>query len=191
MVENPDAGVFAINIEQALQMQRELRQNKQILDDQKFTLRSAIETQKHDFAALEAELKQLENSTGKITRRPAEIRQEILEAVTATEAEIPFVAEVMQVKPSERAVWNEALEKLLHGTGLSLLVPERLYPAVRTYVHEQKNLRGKVVFHRVERKTPPVLFPDGDSVVSKLEFNPDSNYAAWAEHHIATRFDYR
>ena len=140
--------------------------------------------------ALEAELRQLESSTGKITRRPAEIRQEILDAVDATEAEIPFVAEVMQVRPAERAVWNDALEKLLHSTGLSLLVPERLYLAVRAYVHEQRDLRGKIVFHRVERRAPPTLFPDERTVWGKLEFNPQSEYAAWAEHHVATRFDH-
>ena len=190
LVENPDAGTFAANIEHALQMQRELRQTRQTLDDQKFALRSGIEDQKKEFAALEEELRQLENSTGKITRRPAEIRQEILVAVAATEAEIPFVAEVMQVKPGERAVWNEALEKLLHSTGLSLLVPERLYAAVRAYVHEQRDLRGKIVFHRVERKAPPTLFPDERTVWGKLEFNEKSEYAAWAEHHITTRFDH-
>jgi uncharacterized protein YPO0396 len=190
LVENPDAGTFATNIEQALRLQGELRQTKQALDDQKFAARTAIEDQKKEFAGLEAELRQLESSTGKITRRPAEIRQEILAAVDATEAEIPFVAEVMQVKPTERAVWNEALEKLLHSTGLSLLVPERLYPAVRAYVHEQRDLRGKIVFHRVERQAPATLFPDERTVWGKLEFNPNSDYAAWAEHHIATRFDH-
>ena len=190
LVENPDAGAFAANIEQTLRLQHELHQTKQALDDQKFAARTAIEDQKKAFAELEAELQQLENSSGKITRRPAEIRQEILAAVDATEAEIPFVAEVIQVKATERAVWNEALEKLLHSTGLSLLVPERLYSAVRAYVHELRDLRGKVVFHRVERKAPATLFPDERTVWGKLEFNPDSDYAAWAEHHIATRFDH-
>ncbi|WP_151087273.1 ATP-binding protein [Hymenobacter baengnokdamensis] len=190
LVENPDVGTFAANIEQALRLQRELRQTKQTLDDQKFTARSTIEVQKKEFAGLAAELKQLENSSGKITRRPAEIRQEILAAVAASEAEIPFVAEVMQVKPAERAVWNDALEKLLHSTGLSLLVPERLYSGVRAYVHEQRDLHGKIVFHHVERKAPPTLFSDERTVWGKLEFNPDSDYAAWVEHHIATRFDH-
>lgn len=190
LVENPDAGTFATNIEQALYLRQEVQHNNQLLDDQKFTLRSGIEEQKKAFAGLEAELRQLENSTGKITRRPAEIRQEILAAVAATEAEIPFLAEVMQVKPTERTVWNEALEKLLHSTGLSLLVPERLYSAVRAYVHEQRDLRGKIVFHRVERRAPPTLFPDDRTVWGKLDFDTRSNYAGWAEHHVATRFDH-
>ncbi|NML66154.1 hypothetical protein HHL22_13155 [Hymenobacter sp. RP-2-7] len=190
LVENPDAGAFAANIEQALALQLVLRQTRQELDDQKFAARSGIEGQKKEFTELEAELKQLESSSGKIIRRPAEIRQEILAAVAASEAEIPFVAEVMQVKPGERAVWNDALEKLLQSTGLSLLVPERLYSAVRAYVHEQRDLRGKIVFHRVERRAPASLFPDERTVWGKLEFNPDSDYAAWAEHHIASRFDH-
>lgn len=190
LVENPDAGSFAANIERALDSQRKLNEAGQALDDQLFAARSAIEAQKKEFELLSAEVAQLAGGTGKITRRPAEIRQEILAAVGATEAEIPFAAEVMQVRAAERAVWNEALEKLLHGTGLSLLVPERLYSAVRAYVHEQDNLRGKIVFHRVEPRTPPVLFADERTVWGKLEFNPDSPYATWAAHHVATRFDH-
>lgn len=190
LVESPDAGSFAANIEQALALQQAGYQARQTLGDQKFTTRQEAETQRKAFAELEAELRQLESSTGKITRRPAEIRQEILAAVGATEAEIPFVAEVVQVKPAERAVWNNALEKLLHGTGLSLLVPERLYSAVNAYVHGQHDLRGKIVYHRVERKVPLPLFPDERIVWGKLDFNPRSDYAAWVEHHIATRFDY-
>lgn len=190
LVEDPDAGTFAANIEQALALQQALHQTKEALDDQKYQLRVATEAQQKSHASLLAELTQLESSAGKITRRPAEIRQEILDAVDATAAEIPFLAELMQVKPDERAVWNDALEKVLHSAGLSLLVPEHLYAAVRTYVHEQRDLRGKIVFHRVERKAPPTLFPDGRTVWGKLDFDYRSAYATWAEHHVSTRFDY-
>jgi uncharacterized protein YPO0396 len=191
LVENPDAGTFAASLEQALALQQEVRQTKLALDDQKFAARSALETQRAAFGELEAELRQLESSTGKVTRRPAEIRQEILAAVGATEAEIPFVAEVMQVKADERAVWNNALEKLLHSIGLSLLVPERLYSAVAAYINNERDLRGKIVFHRVERKVASPLFPDADTVWGKLDFDARSTYAGWVENHIATRFDYR
>ncbi|HEX8329229.1 MAG TPA: SbcC/MukB-like Walker B domain-containing protein [Hymenobacter sp.] len=190
LVENPDASVFAANIEQALHVQRELRQTKQTLDQQKLDDYLKLKEQEKQHAEVQAEVDQLESSKSKITRRPAEIRQEILAAVGATEAEIPFLAEVMQVKPGERAVWNEALEKLLHSIGLSLLVPERLYSAVRAYVHEQRDLRGKVVFHRVERKVPPAIFRDERTVWGKLDFQDKSEYAAWAEHHVASRFDH-
>lgn len=85
----------------------------------------------------------------------AELRQELLTAVAATAADIPFAAEIMQVKPAEKAVWNDALEKLLHSFGRDLLVPEHLYEAVRAHVHEARDLRGKIVFHRVAGKAPP------------------------------------
>ncbi|MFD2721191.1 ATP-binding protein [Hymenobacter monticola] len=190
LVENPDAGTFAANVEQALALQREVRQTRQDLEQQKLDDYAHLKEQQKRHTEVQAEVDQLESSKGKITRRPAEIRQEILEAVGATEAEIPFLAEVVQVKPDERKVWNDALEKLLHSTGLSLLVPERLYSAVRAYVHEQRDLRGKVVFHRVERRAPPTVFQNDDSVWGKLDLNDKSEYAAWAEHHIASRFDH-
>ena len=55
LVEHPDAGTFAANAEQALHLRRELHQTRQALDDQKFTLRSAIEAQQKEFAGLERE----------------------------------------------------------------------------------------------------------------------------------------
>jgi len=87
-------------------------------------------------------------------------------------------------------LWNEALEKLLHSFGRDLLVPERLYGAVRAHIHQERDLRGKVVFHRVEGKTPRPIFPDARTVVAKLDFNPQSPYAAWVESAVAARFGY-
>lgn len=190
LAENPDAGLFAENAVRALAAQQALQHSKQQLKEEEYQVRKELDNQKADFEKLETELAQLENSTGKVTGRTEQIRQEILAAVGASEAEIPFLAEVMQVRAAEKAVWNNALEKLLHSFGLGLLVPERLYAAVRTYVHEADNLRGKIVFHRVDGKASRPIFPDPLAVAAKLDFNEKSPYAAWAESTVAARFNY-
>ncbi len=190
LAENPDAGLFAENAVRALAAQQALQHKKEQLKEEEYQVRKELDNQKADFKKLETELAQLENSTGKVTGRTEQIRQEILAAVGASEAEIPFLAEVMQVRAVEKAVWNNALEKLLHSFGLGLLVPERLYAAVRTYVHEVGNLRGKIVFHRVDGKASRPIFPDPLAVAAKLDFNEKSPYAPWAESTVAARFNY-
>ena len=190
LVPDPDAGLFEANIAQARSALLATRALRQQLDEQKYTARTTRDAQQAAHDQLNAEVTQLQNSTGNLTGRVADIRQEILDAVGASAADIPFAAEIMQVKPAEKAVWNEALEKLLHSFGRDLLVPERLYAAVRAHVHQQRDLRGKVVFHRVDGKAPRPIFPDVRMVVAKLDFNPKSPYADWVENAVATRFGY-
>lgn len=190
LAENPDAGLFDENTGRALAAQQALQLSKEQLREEQYRVRKELDNQRANFDQLAAELTQLENGTGKVTGRPEQIRQEIITAVGASEAEIPFLAEIMQVKPAEKARWNNALEKLLHGFGLGLLVPERLYAAVNAYVHEVPDLRGRIVYHRVENKTGRPIFPDLLTVAAKLDFNDKSPYAAWTESTVTTRFNY-
>ena len=190
LVEDPDAGVFETNRTQAAAISRQLAQLRQQLDEQQYAARTTRDAQQKAFAELETEVAQLQSGTGKVTGRPAAIRQEILDAVAATETEIPFVAELIQVKPAEKAVWNHALEKLLYSFGRDLLVPAHLYAAVTDYVHRQDDLRGKIVYHPVEEKASRPIFPDARLVVAKLDFNPQSRYADWVESEVARRFNY-
>ncbi|WP_375418691.1 ATP-binding protein [uncultured Hymenobacter sp.] len=190
LVADPDAGVFEANITHALTAQRAVGQLKQQLDEQKYAARTERDAKKASFDQLAAEVAQLQSGTGKVTGRVADIRQEILAVVGATETDIPFVAEVMQVRAEEKAVWNTALEKLLHSFGQDLLVPEHLHAAVRAYVHNERDLRGKIVFHRVERKTTRPIFSDARLVAAKLDFNPKSPYADWLESFVARHYNY-
>ncbi len=187
--ESPDAAQFTITYERAVALELELRHQGQEADEQKYSLRKTQEAHQKAAKELSAELAQLENSRSNVTGRPAFIRQELLAALGVSEEEIPFAAEVMQVRTAEKKQWGAAIEKLLHSFGLSLLVPERLYREVNAFINGHPDLKGKIVYHRVEARTPPVLFPTADSVVTKLEFNPDSPYADWVENTVAHRFD--
>lgn len=189
-IENPDEATFQENMERAIALQTTLADDKKRLDEQRFTSRTKVNDQKKTFETLTEEIRQLQTSTGKVTGRSAAIRQEILVAVGATEAEIPFMAEIVQVQADEKPLWNDAIEKVLHSTGLDLLVPDAHYSAVNAYVNAHRDLKGKVVFHRVTGKVARPLFPDLRAMVTKLEFNPKSQYAAWVENHIAGRFNY-
>lgn len=190
-IENPDELLFTQNYENAIVLQADLKEQKLVLDNQRFEIRANLSSKKIEFENITEEIKQLENSTSKITGRVAEIRQEILKSVDISETEIPFIAEIIQVKSEEKKIWNNAIEKVLHSLGLCLLIPEKYYSEVNSYIHSQRDLRGKIVYFKVEGKAPTTLFKDNRPfVVTKLDFNPKSKFIDWVENQIVNRFGY-
>jgi uncharacterized protein YPO0396 len=140
--------------------------------------------------ALESELASLRQRRSNIPLRNLEIRGALCEALEVPEAEIPFAGELIQVGEKETA-WEGAIEKLLHGFGLSLLVPERLYPHAARYV-DITQLRGRLIYYRASELSGAarVSASDPRSLARKLRLKPDSPYYGWLEREIAERFDY-
>lgn len=95
----------------------------------------------------------------------------------------------MQVKPKETE-WKGAIEKLLNNFGRSLLVPDKHYNEVNTYVNKNR-LKGKLVYFRIletdNRNTKP---SSSDSLFYKLEFKPNSDFTSWLESRILNDFNY-
>ena len=183
--------LFTQNCENAIVLQANLREQKMVLDNQRLEVRANLGAKEIEREKIKEEIKQLENSTSKITGRVAEIRQEILKSVDISETEIPFIAEIIQVKSEEKKIWNNAIEKVLHSLGLCLLVPKKYYSEVNSYIHSQRDLRGKIVYFKVEGKVPTTLFKDNRPfIVTKLDFNPKSKFVDWVENQVVSRFGY-
>ena len=136
------------------------------------------------------ELDELTNQKNNITGRVSEIRQEILAVTGATEQEIPFIGELIQVLSKERE-WELAIEKVLHNFALRLIVPEKYYKKVNEYVNEN-NLRGRILYEKFQNETFLSQFKpkDKDSISTKIEINRQSEYAEWVENKIRTDYGY-
>ncbi|MCY0908436.1 MAG: hypothetical protein OWR62_08615 [Sulfobacillus thermotolerans] len=135
------------------------------------------------------ELTSLKKRRTNIPGRQIEIRRQLAQGLGAGEEEFPYVGELIQVHEDE-AMWEGAIERLLHHFGLSMLVPETYYGAVAAWV-EQNHLHGRLVYHRVPRgkvEKHAALLPQ--SVVHKLRIQPHTPFYAWLEHQLAVRFDY-
>ena len=132
------------------------------------------------------DLEQLLSQKNNITGRVAEIRKEILEYTGATEAEIPFVGELIQVSPKAKS-WEYAIEKVLRNFALNIIVPDKYYTDVNDYVNDNK-LRGKIVYHRNKGESFLNEFSreEEGSIFSKVEVRQDSAYADWIEYQIKT-----
>nr|WP_321466154.1 ATP-binding protein [uncultured Desulfobulbus sp.] len=142
--------------------------------------------EEHD--QLQAEINSLQARINNIDEKQIAMRRSLCQALNLAEEEMPFAGELLQVREDERD-WEGAIERLLHGFGLSLLVPDRSYPEVAQWV-DQTHLRGRLVYFRVRaggRGELPSLHPD--SLVRKLQLKPDTGFYEWIEREVAHRFD--
>jgi uncharacterized protein YPO0396 len=139
---------------------------------------------------LTEEIRSLEGRANNLPVDQIRIREALAEALGVDSDDLPFAGELLQVRREEDA-WEGAIERLLHGFALSLLVPDELYSQVSHYV-DRTHLRGRLVYLRIRdsavKGAPRSVSPQ--SVVRKIEIKPDSGFYAFLEREIAENFDY-
>ncbi len=137
---------------------------------------------------LQAEIKGLKARVSNIDETQVEMRRTLCRALSLAEEDMPFAGEILQVREDQRD-WEGAIERLLHGFGLSLLVPDAHYARVAAWV-DRTHLRGRLVYFRVRDgvngERPPL---HADSLVHKLQLKPDTPFYDWIEREVARRFD--
>ena len=144
-----------------------------------------------DHESLEDELKSLRERPDLIPERERKMRLFIANGAGVEVQELPFAGELMDVKDSYSEQWRGALERLLRGFGLSLLVPERFYSRVNHFINDH-DLRGRVVYHRVPPGIPPFQ-PSHDKgrVIERMKLKEDQALSPWVERELRTHFNHR
>jgi uncharacterized protein YPO0396 len=143
---------------------------------------------RREYGQLKAEITGLKARRSNIDEKQIAVRRMLCEALNLGEDEMPFAGELIRVREEERD-WEGAIERLLHGFGLSLLVPDRHYAGVAEWV-DRTHLKERIVYFRVRegvRGELPSLHPD--SLVRKLQMKPDSPFYDWVEREASHRFD--
>lgn len=187
---------LAASLEQFLSNRTSVQQRLETTGERESELQNAGVDQavelrrfKADHDTLGTELASLRQRRSNIDARQVQIRRGLCDALGLDETEMPFAGELIQVRESETA-WEGVAERLLHNFGLSLLVPDHLYPEVAQWV-ERTHLKGRLVYYRVptDRSVLPAD-TQPDSLVRKLEIRPDSDFYPWLEQELARRFDF-
>jgi uncharacterized protein YPO0396 len=151
-----------------------------------------------EFKRLAGQHKQLEDELDSLRRRQdlipelhRQMRQFIARGAGVEVADLPFAGELMDVKPEFQAQWRGALERLLRGFGLSLLVPEQIYSQVNRFINDN-DLRGRVVYHRVPKDTPAFQTSyDKGRVIERMQLKGGHPLSRWLEGELRTHFNYR
>ncbi|MEM0996215.1 MAG: SbcC/MukB-like Walker B domain-containing protein [Bacteroidota bacterium] len=187
----PNAATFEKNRTKAKEMLQGMGREEVELKEKEFQARKEYERIKVRYTDLAEELDSLRKRRNKIPKQNLRIRQGILDAVGAQEQELPFVGELLQIRPEERAVWENAIERVMHNYALRLLVPEKYYHAVNRHVNDN-DLRGRLIYLRVDAQPRPRILQEAhpDLLWQKLEIKPDSTFYEWLENKLPRRFDY-
>jgi len=139
----------------------------------------------------------LEREIAALIRRPTMIdedfmerRKVILDGLQLTAVDIPFVGELLRVRESE-ARWTGAIERLLHGFGLTMLVPRRLREKVDAFVHANR-MKGRVEYIVLPTQpAPPPGKPPTSVVAGKLDVKDGSaEFGRWLTAELAQRYDH-
>lgn len=93
------------------------------------------------------ELRRVEQVGSALPEFALTMREQVCAAVGTDAAELPYVAELMDLRVDQTR-WRVAVEKVLRGVGLRLLVPDEHWAAVLRFVNET-NMRGRLALHHV------------------------------------------
>jgi uncharacterized protein YPO0396 len=156
--------------------------------EKQFQLSNKKNTAESEFTQAVREVQALKRQPSNIPANMLELRRNIAEAIGISEGALPFVGELVEVKSDESA-WQGAIERVLHGFALSLLVDERHYSALANHINGT-NLGQRLVYYRTGRTESAHAKPIGtNSLVLKLNVK-DGNHTDWLQAELRQRFDY-
>jgi uncharacterized protein YPO0396 len=130
-----------------------------------------------------AQLQQVKGEVDSMERQPSNIpapyleaRARLAEAVGLQDQQLPFAGELIEVRKNEGA-WRGAIERVLRGFALSILVAEKDYAKVSTYLNET-HTGMRLVYHRMIPHTASAQTVQPNALFSKLEI-AKCEQAAW------------
>ena len=188
-------GVVATNDEEFALQARDAKERSSSLQAERERIREDETRARLDFAKAREErgelLDELESLRSRRSNIPGEqitLRARLCRETGLGEEDLPFVGELLQVRPDE-TLWEGAAERILHGFALSLLVSEAHYGIVSDWV-ERTHLGKRLVYFRLrESRRQPVGDLHPESLVGKVSILPTSPCYAWLERELAARFD--
>ena len=186
----------AVDIETFTANQRSIRQARDEADRKRADVQNAaseatveLTSLRREHTELDVEVTSLRQRKSNIPSRMLEMRARMCDALDVDEDTLPFAGELLQVQLTESA-WEGAIERLLHGFGLSLLVPDAQYASVAQWV-ERTHIGGRLVYFRVRlQRVAEHTSLHQDSLVHKLDVRPSSQFYGWLDAELTRRFDY-
>lgn len=180
---------FLGNRNQALILLEESKKSKEEAEtefvDQKIQM-SKIQEREKFFGD---EIESLKKRQSNIPKLSLDMRANMAQVLGIDEKELPFVGELLQVKSGEKK-WQGAIERILRGFGLSILVSEKHYGEVSQYVNKT-HLRGKLVYFRVSDSRRSAFGRlSQDTLPGKLDIRSESNFADWLRLELEEHFNY-
>lgn len=183
-----DDSVFVVQRNQFDELREELANNETEIGNQVTDLEVELRARRQQQTENESEINSLKARRSNIGEKYISSRHRLCAALGFPEENFPFVGELLQVQ-EDQTIWEGAIERVLYGFGLSLLVPDDHYEKVSAWV-DKTDLRGRLRYFRVRDRTDkglPALHPM--SLVRKVMVKQDSPHYSWLEQELTRRYD--
>lgn len=176
-------------------LQREVAQRREALeaeekdsDSQRWEAEATVRELAAQLQRTKEELASLTSRASNLHSEDVALRDAIAAEVGIAPTELPFAAELLQVRAGEEE-WTAAAEQALRGLARSILVPDRAYRDVAAVIDRTK-LRRRISYNRVNTDLRrPVKQIDERSLAAKLDVK-DGEFHTWLTSEIASRMDY-
>lgn len=131
---------------QATELLAKVERNREASTDAEYAQKAA-RIARDDVAK---ELKRVEHVGSALPEFALAMRDHICAAIKVDATELPYIAELLDLRPGQTR-WRLAVEKVLRGVGLRLLVPDQHWEKVLRFVNET-DMRGRLQLHHVRAK---------------------------------------
>ena len=187
---DPDEQGFYETLQKAKKQKQDIERQLPVLHEEWSDKRNSLQSSKKRSKELLDEIRSLEGRKNQIPLKNISIRKGILDHLGASEEEIPFIGELIQVRHTEK-IWESAIERLLHNFALILLVPNKYYTQVNRYVNST-DLMGRIIYFKVDpQRVEHVRIEEHpDSLITKLEIDPQSVYHDWIKAQLQKSYNY-
>lgn len=187
-------------------LQFELTKSKETYEANQLQISMDLEKFSMRERELSSEVQSLRTRKNNIPFTHVRVREQICNAIGCDERDLPFVGELIQIKDSEKVVWERAIEKVLHNYAISLLVTEDYYSDVVHYVNTH-DIGMRLVFNRIKERDlqssqssslsnafgsrmSTIQQVGSNSLVRKLEFKQDPRFQGYLRQFLERNFNY-
>ncbi|MGA0555870.1 ATP-binding protein [Larkinella sp. VNQ87] len=175
-----DVDTFATNLRQLHPLTERIEKQRSVAQTERDQLVTQLQKRADERTELQTEIASLKQRKTQIPDRWLAIRRRIAETAGLPEADLPFVGELIRVKPEETA-WEGAIERRLRGLGLSLLVADAQYGRL-VETMERITLGERVVYYRaIGHELRYADRVSGQSLVNKVDIKEDSAFFDWID----------
>lgn len=197
-----DLKSFTLNKEKTKDLLLSFEAEIQTLSQKHYELRRNIDNFEKQTQQITEDIQLLKKSKGNIPSPLLKLRDMLCTELGISSSELPFVAELIQVKSSEHKIWNLAIEKVLKSYALRLLVPSVYYAKINKYL-SKNSIGTKLIYNKVDLEDTKRTYKNnsllslleqdsaqGETLISKLEFHSRSQLTPWLKNQLNHDYDY-
>ena len=183
------------NQQDFLHLRQQVANELTTIEHQKEQLQNKIAPDMMSMARYEEECKEIALEVAILGKRKSniepkllQIRQNIAHSIGVEEDELPFAGELLQVENEE---FKGAIERVLRGFGLTLLVDEEYYADVSEYI-DTTNLKARLVYLRIDPEREYEVFwsEEPKLLYNHLAIKQDSPFYEYIRYRLSKDFDY-